>query len=144
MNESYSINELAMITSLTTRTLRNHLRQGALTGEKVDGAWTFTTEDITAFMAQPTIRQSIASRRNAVVFDFLADTYKRANRACLILDLPVADDEGEAVSNFFCDSVNRIGADMELRVAREGRMTRVILAGSEDAVMEIAGRYYQG
>ena len=40
MKERYNLNELAMITSLTTRTLRNHLRQGTLTGEKVDGART--------------------------------------------------------------------------------------------------------
>ena len=98
MKEQYSINELAMITSLTTRTLRNHLRQGTLTGEKVDGAWVFTPEDVDAFMALPAVRKSIQANHNAVVFDFLADNLKPQNRACVILDFAAGIAESAKIS----------------------------------------------
>ena len=32
---AYNLNQVAMITGLTTRTLRNHLKQGLLKGEKI-------------------------------------------------------------------------------------------------------------
>ena len=34
MEETYSLNDLAMMTGFTTRTLRNYLTQGLLNGEK--------------------------------------------------------------------------------------------------------------
>ena len=142
MKESYTLNELAMITGLTTRTLRNHLRLGTLKGEKPDGAWMFTPEDIEAFFAVPAARESMEARRNAVVFDFLADRFKRANRACVILDFAVDDGESEAISRFFCESVSDGIADIELRVSRDRGLTRVILSGGEEQVSDILGRYY--
>lgn len=46
MEKNYTLNELAMITGLTTRTLRNYLKMNILNGEKIDGIWTFTEEDL--------------------------------------------------------------------------------------------------
>ena len=142
MKEQYNLNELAMITSLTTRTLRNHLRQGTLTGEKVDGAWTFTSEDISAFLSKPAIRQSIESHHNAVVLDFLADGFKAQSRACVIFDYAVDQAESEEISRFYCDCVNRSVSDVDLCVSMNRGITRVILSGGEDQVMDILNQYY--
>jgi hypothetical protein len=40
----YSINQLAMITGYTTRSLRSFIKDGSLNGEKVDGVWMFTED----------------------------------------------------------------------------------------------------
>ena len=141
MKEYYSINELAMITSLTTRTLRNHLRQGTLNGEKVDGAWRFTPEDMDAFMAQPSVRSSIQANHNAVVFDFLADTAKRQNRACMVLDYAVDTVEAARITKFYCDQANA-AHDVQLRISQRRGVTRVILSGGEDTVAGIMKSYY--
>ena len=141
MKESYNLNELAMITSLTTRTLRNYLRLGALNGEKQGGAWTFTPEDVDAFLSNPAVRKSIETRRSALVFDFLADDYKRANRACVILDCPVDAEESVQLSRFFCESACE-ASDIELRIGRNRGITRVILSGGEDQVMDMLNKYY--
>lgn len=141
MKETYNLNELALMTGLTTRTLRNYLRQGALNGEKIDGAWTFTVEEIEAFMADPAVRRAFESRQNAVVYDFLADDFKRANRICTIIDYAADDAEAEAISQFYCDCARR-ASDVELRIGRRRDIARVILSGSEDTVMDILRQYY--
>ena len=142
MKEYYNINELATITSLTTRTLRNHLRQGTLTGEKIDGTWTFSSEDLSAFLSVPSVRQSIKAQRNAVVLDFLADDFKSGNHACVILDYDVDDDEAQSIANFYCDCVNRQDGGIELRYGRNHRLSRVILSGGEDQIIDILNQYY--
>ena len=45
MEKYYTLNEVAMMTGLTTRTLRNYLKMNVLKGEKVDGVWKFTEEE---------------------------------------------------------------------------------------------------
>ena len=77
---AYNLNEVAMITGLTTRTLRNYLRLNLLKGEKVDGNWSFTEEELDEFMSNPAVKQAIAAKRNAVVYDFLSDPFKKGNR----------------------------------------------------------------
>ena len=37
----YSVEEIAKMTSVTTRTIRNYLRNGILTGTKIGGQWRF-------------------------------------------------------------------------------------------------------
>ena len=46
MKEFYSINELAVITGFTTRSLRNFIQMEFLKGDKVNGEWQFSTEQI--------------------------------------------------------------------------------------------------
>ena len=121
--KTYNLNELAMISGFTTRSLRNFLKDGTLEGEKVEGVWQFTEEAVAAFMSRPAVRQSMEAKRNGVVFDFLADTARRENRACVILNFAV---------------------DMEDRFSNHRGITRVILSGPEDVVSGIMGAYYEG
>ncbi len=50
MDRTYNLNELAMMTGFTTRTLRNYLMQGLLHGAKVNGTWQLTLEEIDGFL----------------------------------------------------------------------------------------------
>ncbi|MBE6909661.1 MAG: MerR family transcriptional regulator [Ruminococcaceae bacterium] len=138
----YTINDLAMMTGLTTRTLRNYLKLGVLNGEKLDGSWRFTDEEIEAFFADAGVKQSMRANRHAVIYDFLADTSKKANRACVILDFAVTDEEGREISAFFCGKINRDGADITFSCGRDRGLSRVILSGSEDSVADILRAYY--
>ena len=51
MKEFYSINELAVMTGFTTRSLRNFIQMEFLKGEKVNGEWQFSTEQIENFFS---------------------------------------------------------------------------------------------
>ena len=140
---SYSLNQVASITGFTTRTLRNHLRLGTLQGEKVDGNWTFTDEDIDAFISNPAVKQELVSKHNTLVYDFLADTYKKNNRICTILDFPVSLEESQKITMFFCNEINRMGQDIEFRSINGRNMVRIILSGSEDQVVDLLNAYYK-
>ena len=139
---AYQLNELAMITGLTTRTLRNHIRQGLLKGEKIDGVWSFTEEELDEYMADEGVRKAIASKQHGIVYDFLADAYKKTSRVCTIMDFPVSDAEALEIAKFFCEKVSREGSGVEFRYIQERHFARFILAGSEEQIADFMKDYY--
>ena len=87
-DESYTIGQVVMMTGLTDRTIRNYLSLGFLEGEKQDGQWRFTAEQLEEFMRHPSVKPSISAKKNALIFDFLADTvnYTKWYFGCLHMD----------------------------------------------------------
>ena len=143
MEKDYTINEVATMTGLTTRTLRTYIQMGVLNGEKRGGVWRFSAEDVSALITNPYVRPSIQAKSKAVVFDFLADTEKKTNELCVILDLYAEKDEAEEISAFFCDGINRSEATgWQFRFDRSGKHVRVSLSGPEDAVAQLLSAYY--
>ena len=140
----YTINEIAEMSGLSTRTLRSYLKSGILEGEKVDGVWRFSSEQVLAFLNHPSTLPSIEAKRNALVYDFMSDRYKKINSMCMILDLPCDQEESVETMQFFCDAVNRCeaGENLKLAYAQSGGQVRVILTGAEECVMQIMQEYY--
>ncbi|MDY4307571.1 helix-turn-helix domain-containing protein [Enterococcus mundtii] len=50
MKNYYSVNEVAEILGVTTRSVRNYLREGKLQGIKVGGKWKFSEENLSEFL----------------------------------------------------------------------------------------------
>lgn len=71
--KTYSLHDMAEFTGLTERTLRNYLNQGLLRGEKRDGAWRFTAQQLAELLRNPTVRPSIQAKAASYVYDFLLD-----------------------------------------------------------------------
>ena len=140
MDRTYNLNELAMITGFTTRTLRTYLSRGLLDGEKGNGVWQFSAEDVERFLNEPFVKEGLRIKRNAVVFDFLAETSKKSGRACVILDLPVGILEGQKISNFFCEQMCR-ATDATFCSGMDGGVFRVILSGDRAQVAQIMKNY---
>ena len=144
MENFYTINEVATMTGLTTRTIRNYLKSGLINGEKINGIWMFSSEDFEAMLNNPAIKPSIQAKNNSVVYDFIADDRKKVNKICTILDLYVEDNEAEEISQFFCSTINSYAdsGDLSFKFEKHGRNVRVILSGADEVVMEIMNRYY--
>lgn len=144
MEQKYTINQVAAMTGISTRTIRNYLKAGLVNGEKTDGVWLFSAEDFGNMLDNPTVKPCIKAKSNAVVFDFIADDRKKDNKICTVIDLYADDNEAEEVSRFFCDAVNNgCGeSDLVFRFEKYGKNVRVILSGAEDAVADLVGRYY--
>lgn len=134
----YTITDLAEMTGLTDRTLRNYLNAGFLQGTKADGKWQFTAEQFGAFLRHEAVKPALEAKRNSLVFDFMADAKKPEDSACLLLDLVPADADRLAV--FFCGSVNR-REGMHLAFRGENDRARVILTGRAGDVLEVLNEY---
>lgn len=137
----YNINSMTLITGLTDRTVRNYISSGILQGEKINGLWHFSPEQVEAFLCHPAVRPSILAKQNAIVYDFLLEGRKTAQQACIILDLPGADRKETA--EFFCYSICN-GDYQDIHFALDGVIDnlRVILKGNVQHVLELVNRYY--
>lgn len=137
----WTIGHLAQATGLTDRTIRNYIASGILTGEKVNGLWQFTPEQVDAFVRHPSVRPSILAKKNSIVYDFLLDAKKTGPEACLVLDMPGEDKK--AVSAFFCGAISG-GGFTNIRFSFDGveKVCRVILEGNSGEVLALANHFY--
>ena len=139
-DDSYTIGQVVMMTGLTDRTIRNYLSLGFLDGEKQDGQWRFTAEQLEAFMRHPSVKPSISAKKNALIFDFLADTYNQEKEACLVLSIPKEDKT--AAMTFFCKEISE-GDYQDIRFSYDGfeHSGRIILRGSFSDVLRLSNAF---
>ena len=140
MEHKYNLNDLALMTGFTTRTLRNYLSQGFLLGEKVNGIWQFTDTDLDRFFSDPYVKEGLRIKRSSVVFDFLAGRNKEKARSCIILDIPASRKKGDRISAFFCDKM-RDAVDVTFNYGWDNGLCRVFLSGSAESVAIIMSAY---
>ena len=141
MEKKYDLNDVAMMTGFTTRTLRNYLTQGLLKGEKVNGAWQFTAGDLDAFFSEPFVKEGLRIKRSGAVFDFLAERKKPAARTCVILDIPASLKKSNEISSFFCARMNE-AEDVSFTFDTDKGVCRVILTGEAAQVAMIMQAYF--
>ena len=137
----YTINSIVMISGLTDRTIRSYISSGILEGEKINGLWHFTPEQVEAFLRHPTVRPSILAKNNGMVYDFLLEDKKQKQETCIMLDLPGADEK--AVAEFFCYAINNGDyRDLQFRFDSVSGTPRIILRGIPDQVLALVSAYY--
>ena len=73
----YVLGHVKVITGLSERTLRSYISLGLLKGEKINGMWHFTEEQLGEFLVNPSVRPSILAKKHAIIWDFLADSKKK-------------------------------------------------------------------
>jgi hypothetical protein len=142
MQEMYTINHVALMSGLSSRTIRNYMKMGFIEGEMINGVWHFSAEAVGDFFANPNVAPAIRAKRNALIYDFLADDCKQQDEMCTIIDTRATLEEANAISEFFCDAINREWSGI-IRFGftfNENRV-RVILTGPEDAVQMLLDSY---
>jgi len=138
----YTIAHIVQFTGLTDRTIRNYISSGILVGEKANGVWQFTSEQVETFIHHPAVRPSIIAKKNALIYDFLLDTQKKSDELCIILDLPTKDEK--EVSEFFCNSIlNGDFHDIQFSFDSLNGLPRVIIKGDGQEVLRLINQYYQ-
>ncbi|MBR0137375.1 MAG: helix-turn-helix domain-containing protein [Erysipelotrichaceae bacterium] len=141
MDKTYTINDLALMSGFTTRTLRNYLAQGILKGTKENGTWQFSEKEVYDFFAEPYVIEGLKIKHSSIVFDFLAEGKKKDSRTCVILDIPANMEKNSEISAFFCDQMTKV-KDTLFNLAWNDGQTRVILSGAQDQVAQIMKAYY--
>ena len=138
----YTIEQLSMITGLTSRTLRNYLKSGLLQGSKETGIWQFTEQQISAFITHPAVYPSIQTKQNAIVYDFLSDLNQSENEECILLNRTIEESKAKEIADFFCTAVSELSHIRFTYTYHIGK-AHYILKGSEDDVSRIMERFYQ-
>ena len=136
----YLISHLVLITGLTDRTLRSYLSSGILQGEKINGLWHFTPEQVEQFLRHPAVKPSIQAKRNALVYDFMIDTKKQEPQICVIMDLPGCDVKKTAA--YFCYSISTGDyRNIQFSFDDTSGTPRVILKGKTADVLKLVNEY---
>ena len=143
MKDSYTIHDVIQITGLSDRTVRHYISQNILEGEKVNGTWHFTAEQVCAFMNDPNVLPGIRAKKNAIVYDFLLEQHRREPEICLMADLPGKD--SQAVSSYFCEKLSSGGYESICFSfdSLGGHTPRVILKGKPQEAMALMQQFYE-
>ncbi len=145
----YSIAELALMTRLSTKTIRNYLKMGLLKGEKIDGAWRFSENEIGEFFQERFVKGALEIKRNGQVLDFLNGMQVK-NKACLVFDREfVTQDELEVYITKFIEEVNRMnsqgkeeGLDFSFWKDEQTNLARLTLIGNPLYLKELMNRFF--
>ena len=136
----YTLAHVVLFTGLTERTIRSHITKGFLQGEKINGLWHFTSEQVEAFLCHPAVRPGILAKHHALVYDFLLDVKKKTPQGCMILDLPGY--RREAISAFFCTAAQEIhGGGFHFCFDGIEKTPRVILRGDLRLISDLIDRF---
>ncbi len=140
MEKTYNLSEIEMMSGFTERTLRSYLKQGLLNGEKIDGKWQFSDEEIDRFFSDPYVKEGLRIKRSSVVFDFLSSPKAHENHACVIIDKAVSFPQGAKLSAFFCEQMQN-AKDVMFNYGYDDHHCRIILAGDETQVAKIMKKF---
>ena len=94
-------------------------------------------------MNDPNVLPGIRAKKNALVYDFMADAHRRKQEMCLMTDLPGMD--SLAVSSFFCEAISS-GKYENIRFSFDSlnnHTPRVILRGDPGNVLELMRLFYE-
>jgi len=136
----YTIRHVAQFSGLTDRTIRSYIADGFLQGEKINGLWHFTEEQIDQFLRHPAVRPSIQSKRNALIQSFLLEDSKQQAQCCMILDLPHISKAD--IVDFFCNEISRLELrDFHFSFDGFNQTPRIILKGRYEEVVDLIDRF---
>jgi len=71
MGKLYTVEDIAKMTGLTTRTIRNYLKDGSLEGTKIGGQWRFTMKDVKKLFNKGNVAKDMQDHQREQVLDFI-------------------------------------------------------------------------
>jgi excisionase family DNA binding protein len=89
LEKLYTVEDIAKMTGLTTRTIRNYLKDGSLEGKKIGGQWRFTMNNIEKLFNNGTVSKDIQDNKKQQVLDFVDGVNTDMNgsiQVCTIVD----------------------------------------------------------
>lgn len=142
----YTIEDLAEMTRLTSRTIRNYLKDGILEGKKIGGQWRFTMKDIEKFFGNSKTNQDISTNYNNEVIDFLegknTDSQKEV-QICTIIDFHCKNIlEGKELSKKLITIINedeeavKNGAKFSYEYIKNSSKARFTLFGDSEFIIK--------
>lgn len=142
----YTIEDIAEMTRLTSRTIRNYLKDGILEGKKIGGQWRFTMKDIEKFFDNSKTNQDISTTYNNEVIDFLEGKNTNSQKEvqiCTIIDLHCKNIlEGKELSKKLMTIINedeeaiKNGAKFSYEYIKDSSKARFTLFGDSEFIIK--------
>lgn len=91
----YSISDIAKLTKLTDRTIRNYLASGTLKGRKIGGQWRFTKDDIRSLFSNDDFADDMLSKSEKNIEKYIKNefTFNDENNGCIIFNIVIKEKE---------------------------------------------------
>lgn len=138
----YTVADVAEVTGLTSRTIRNYLKDGTLRGQKIGVQWRFTEEEIRKLFSRQTPGQDSPTQ---IVRGFLGRSEREGASMLALLDIPcVAEEDG---MELFAGLQRLCGGgitSMSYEYHDEGQLLRIALDGDIGAVMDLLEQIREG
>jgi len=141
----YTVDDIAMMTGLTSRTIRNYLKNGKLKGKKIGVQWRFTEEDINALFTDKRFENEVAASKNKMVIDFIETKERSEVSICSVVDYPCED--SKLVENIYkkmIELINSYESEDEIKFSyqylKEEGKARFIIIGVPDKVIELLNK----
>ena len=131
----YTVADVAQVTGMTSRTIRNYLKDGTLTGQKIGVQWRFTEDEIKKLFSRQTPGESSPSQ---IVRGFLGEQERETDAFCALLDVPgVTELDGMELYQKLQEKRSEGISSMSYEYHDEGQLLRVAVSGDTGAVMDL-------
>ena len=137
----YTVNDVAKITGLSTRTIRTYLKDGKLKGQRVGAQWRFTEDNIKDLFESQGVKDAMEGARNQLVIDFLNDNEKKEPQVCTVFDIPCTSQENlEALCRPVLEKVNflREKGNLKFSFRHSNAVARFFFMGEPHLVENIS------
>lgn len=139
----YTVADVAELTGLTSRTIRNYLKDGTLRGRKIGVQWRFTEEDINRLFSEVDGEGQKVIHTEDVISAFVKETERKEPVGCLLLDIPFGEsnDKREYKERFLKlvqESPGEVTAVCE--ELEECQILRIAIQGNIQKIEEFAVR----
>jgi len=95
----YKLKDMMEMLSIPERTIRRHMKQGLLSGTKVGGIWTFSQEEVQAYIGSGRVQKHIKDEGLKVITDFYRGHV--VNKKEVVFMVIKEFDQDKAVEDFF-------------------------------------------
>ena len=131
----YTVADVAQVTGMTSRTIRNYLKDGTLTGQKIGVQWRFTEDEIKKLFSRQAPGQSSPAQ---VVKGFLGEQERQKAAFCALLDFPgVTELEGMELYQKLQEERGEGISSMSYEYHDDGQLLRIAVSGDTGAVMDL-------
>lgn len=138
----YTVADVAEVTGLTSRTIRNYLKDGTLRGQKIGVQWRFTEEEIRKLFSRQAPGQDSPTQ---IVRGFLGQHEREGASFLALLDLPcIAEKDGMELFAKLKELRTEGVTSMSYEYHDEGQLLRIALSGDVGAVMDLLGQVKAG
>jgi excisionase family DNA binding protein len=140
----YTVEDIAKMTSFTSRTIRNYLKDGSLQGRKIGGQWRFTMKNIKQLFSNNIFLGDMSRKNRQRILNFLSGAHTEIQgkiQVCSIVDYYCeSPKEGHQIYEKLVTVINKKADDapakFDYEFMKKDNKARFTLFGNPDYIIK--------